>query len=261
MTLECVQGLLSLGAGACGTLRIPNERSTWGGLANVRSMAGRIRSDGAPDMGREDHMSKVDFKRELRHLYAPSAKGFDVVDVPDMNFLMIDGHGDPNTAPEYEDAVSALYAVAYQIKFVSKNEMARDYVVPPLEGLWWAEDMASFAEARDKSVWDWTMMIMTPEWITQQVHAQALDRVKAKKDLPSLVKMRLQAYHEGLAVQIMHVGPYDAEGPTLARMHNEWMPQNGYVENGKHHEIYLGDPRRTAPERLKTVLRQPIRKV
>jgi len=205
-------------------------------------------------------MSKIDFKKELKHLYRPSSKEFVVVDVPPMKFLMIDGHGDPNTAQEYQDAVEALYAVSYKLKFTSKKELGKDYVVPPLEGLWWAEDMEAFTAARDKSAWDWTMMIMQPEWITQGMVEEAVKQVE-KKGLPALSKLRLETYHEGLAVQILHIGSYDDEGPTIAKMHQEFMPENGYEPVGKHHEIYLSDPRKVAPEKLKTVLRQPVRKI
>ena len=204
-------------------------------------------------------MSKIDFKKELKHLYQPSAKQFAVVDVPPMQFLMMDGHGDPNTAQEYTDAVEALYAVAYRLKFVSKKELGKDYVVPPLEGLWWAEDMETFTK-RDKSAWDWTMMIMQPEWNTQEMVEEAVRQVGKKKNLPALSNLRLETYHEGLSVQIMHIGSYDEEGPTIHRMHHQFMPENGYEPAGKHHEIYLSDPRKVAPEKLKTVLRQPIRK-
>ncbi len=176
-----------------------------------------------------------------------------------MRFAMIDGHGDPNTAQAYKDAVEALYAVAYKVKFASKHELDRDYVVPPLEGLWWAEDVGVFTE-RDKSAWDWTMMIMQPDWIIQDMVTEAVRQVADSKDLPALPLLRLETYHEGLSVQILHIGSYDDEGPTIARLHNEFLPQNGYVEAGKHHEIYLSDPRRTAPEKLKTVLRQPVEK-
>ncbi len=205
-------------------------------------------------------MEKVDFKKIHKHLYAPSPKDFVTVDVPAMNFLMIDGHGDPNTAQEYADAVAALYAVAYKIKFAVKKAAQIDYVVPPLEGLWWAEEMDTFTQRRDKSAWDWTMMIMTPEWFTPDLYEKAVAEVAANKDLPALPKLRLERYHEGLSAQIMHIGSYDDEGPVLARLHNEWLPQNGYVENGKHHEIYLSDPRKVAPEKMKTILRQPIRR-
>jgi hypothetical protein len=204
-------------------------------------------------------MSKIDFKKALKHLYRPSPKEFVVVDVPSMSFLMIDGHGDPNTAQEYQDAVEALYAVAYKLKFTSKKELGKDYVVPPLEGLWWAEDMEAFTAARDKSAWDWTMMIMQPEWITQEMVEEAVKQVE-KKGLPALSKLYLETYHEGLAVQILHIGSYDDEAPTIARMH-AFIDENGYEPAGKHHEIYLSDPRKVAPEKLKTVLRQPVRKI
>ena len=203
-------------------------------------------------------MPKTDFKKQLKHLYNPP-KRFTVVDVPPMNFVMIDGHGDPNTAQEYKDAVEALYAVAYKVKFASKRELDQDYVVPPLEGLWWAEDMGAFIE-RDKSTWDWTMMIMQPAWISQEMLTEAIQQVAKSKELPALPRLRFETYNEGLSVQILHVGSYDDEGPTIARLHNEFLPQNGYTEAGKHHEIYLSDPRRTAPEKLKTVLRQPVKK-
>jgi hypothetical protein len=206
-------------------------------------------------------MAKVDFRKELKHLYKPARDRFSVVDVPPMSFLMGDGHGDPNTAPAYKDVVEALYAVAYKVKFASKKGLDRDYVVPPLEGLWWAEDMDLFASRRDKSTWDWTMMVMQPDWVTQAMVDDAVGQVSQSKDLPALDRLRLERYDEGLAVQIMHVGSYDAEGPTIARMHEQFMPAHGYVPAGKHHEIYLSDPRRTAPEKLRTVIRQPIRKV
>jgi hypothetical protein len=207
-------------------------------------------------------MDKIDFKKQLKHLYHPTQKDFLLVEVPEMQYLMMDGHGDPNTAPDYQQALEALYGVAYKIKFISKKQLNRDYVVPPLEGLWWAEDMDSFTITRDKSQWDWTMMIMTPEWITGEVCRQALEEVGQGKEPPSaLDKLRMENYTEGLSVQILHIGSYDDEAPTLARLHNAWMPKNGYTPNGKHHEIYLSDPRRVAPEKLKTVLRQPVRKV
>jgi hypothetical protein len=207
------------------------------------------------------NMSKVDFKREFKHLYGPTAKEFVVVDVPPLNYLMIDGHGDPNAAQEYQEALEALYAVAYKTKFMSKKELGRDYVVPPLEGLWWAEDMETFSTRRDKSSWDWTMMVMVPDWITPEMIERARQQVAVLKDPPALPKLRLEPYHEGLSVQILHVGSYDDEGPTLQRMHDEFIPQNGLEMRGKHHEIYLSDARKVASERLRTVLRQPVTRV
>jgi hypothetical protein len=204
-------------------------------------------------------MEKIDFKKVLKHLYSPSKSRFHIIDVPEMQFLMVDGHGDPNTAQEYQDAVEALYAIAYKMKFLSKVELERDYVVPPLEGLWWAEDMEAFTTKRDKSAWDWTMMIMQPDWITRSAYSQAREAVSKQKDLPALQNLRMENYHEGLCVQILHIGSYEDEAPTLHKMHTEFIPQNGLEMRGKHHEIYLSDPRRVAPEKLKTILRQPVR--
>lgn len=204
-------------------------------------------------------MTKIDFKKELKHLYQPHKKDFQIVEVPDMRFFKVDGHGDPNLAPEYTAAIEALYAMSYKVKFLSKKE-EKDYVVPPLEGLWWAEDLDSFSSARDKSLWDWTMMIMTPVWITAEMVTEARAEVIKKKELPALEKLRWEVYQEGLAVQILHLGSYDDEGPVLARLHEHWMPENGYLFNGLHHEIYLSDPRRVEPSKLKTILRQPIKK-
>ncbi|MBT3322983.1 MAG: hypothetical protein HN392_11940 [Anaerolineae bacterium] len=203
-------------------------------------------------------MSKVDFKKTMKEFYNPPKKFMSVV-VPEMQFIMVDGHGDPNTAQEYKDALEALYAVAYKMKFISKKTLEKDYVVPPLEGLWWAEDMDTFL-TRDKSAWDWTMMIMTPDWITSETFADAVEKVRKKKNPAALGLVRIESYTEGLSVQIMHVGSYDDETPVLAKMHSEFIPSNGFVERGKHHEIYLSDPRRVAPEKLKTVLRQPVEK-
>ena len=205
-------------------------------------------------------MAKFDLKKDLKHLYSPAAR-FSLVDVPPLQFLMADGHGDPNTAAEYAQAVEALYAVSYKSKFVSKAQAGQDYVVMPLEGLWWAADMETFTTARDKSAWDWTMMILQPEWITREMFEEAAGQVAKQKALPALPRLRLETYHEGLSVQIMHVGSYDDEGPVLQRLHREFLPENGLEPAGKHHEIYLGDPRKVAPEKLKTVLRQPVRRV
>ncbi|MGB5057725.1 MAG: GyrI-like domain-containing protein [Candidatus Promineifilaceae bacterium] len=206
-------------------------------------------------------MDKIDFKRDLKHLYQPPAGQFTLIEVPAMQFLMLDGHGDPNSAPAYQEAVEALYAVAYKLKFASKQQVGRDYTVMPLEGLWWAEDMASFTARRDKSQWDWTMMIMQPEWVTGEMFAQATAVVTQQKALPALAKLRLEPYHEGQSVQIMHIGSYEDEAPTLHKLHHEFMPANQLAFNGRHHEIYLSDPRRVAPEKLKTVLRQPVHPV
>lgn len=203
-------------------------------------------------------MAKRDYKKELKHLYGPSKKEFSVVDVPPMNFLMIDGHGDPNDNPDFQEGMEALYGVAYTIKFALKPQ-GIEYVVPPSESLWWMEDMSEFSlETKDR--WQWTLMIMQPDEVTQEIVAAAQGELARKKDPPALSKLRYERYHEGLSVQIMYLGAYADEGPTIARMH-EFIRENGYDFNGKHHEIYLGDPRRTAPEKLKTVIRQPVKQL
>lgn len=204
-------------------------------------------------------MEKTDFKKSMKALYAPSAKRFEIVDVPDMAFVMVDGQGDPNLAADYQTALGWLYAVSYAMKFASKADLQRDYTVPPLEGLWWADDMEAFV-AGNKHNWRWTMMIMVPDWITAGMFCAARDK-SARKLGAAPGSLRLERYHEGLSVQIMHIGSYDAEAPTIRRLHTEYLPENGLVPSGHHHEIYLSDPRRVPPARLKTVLRQPVRKV
>ncbi len=201
-------------------------------------------------------MMKIDLKKELKHLYRPSARKFSMVDVPPMQFLMIDGQGDPNTAPAYVEALETLYAVAYTIKFVSKKQLQRDFTVMPLEGLWWTEEMAEFS-MEDKDAWLWTAMIMQPDWIDAEMVAAAKEGVAAKKELPAISKLRFETYAEGLAAQILYIGPYAEEGPTIARLH-AFIAEKGGQPAGKHHEIYLSDPRRTAPEKLKTIIRQPM---
>ena len=203
---------------------------------------------------------KTDFRRTLP-AYRARHNEIDVLDVPEMTYLMVDGQGDPNTSPQYREAIETLYPAAYALKFFSKKELGKDYVVPPLEGLWWAEDMESFTSRRDKSQWYWTMMIMTPDWITKDILDGLRDRLAEKLKPDQFSKLRLQSLHEGSCVQVLHIGSYDDEGPLLDRMHNRFIPQNGYRMTGKHHEIYLSDPRKVAPEKLKTILRQPVRQI
>jgi len=208
--------------------------------------------------------TKYDVKREHPELYAPSAKEFAIVDVPPMRFLAVDGRGDPNTAASYREALEALFGVAYAVKFASKRALERDFVVAPLEGLWWAEDQGAFV-ARDKGAWNWTMLIAQPDWIDEDAVADAVAAVRAKDAKAgnpanrALDDLRLERLNEGLSAQILHVGSYDDEAPTLARLHDEWMPQHGLTFNGRHHEVYLSDARRTARDKLRTVLRQPVR--
>ncbi|MGR0319727.1 GyrI-like domain-containing protein [Agromyces sp. ZXT2-3] len=207
----------------------------------------------------EEVPAKYDVKRAHREFYAPAARDWVLVDVPPMQYLAVDGRGDPNTAPAYAEAVEALYGVAYTVKFASRRSSGRDFAVAPLEGLWWADDPAAFV-AGDRDAWNWTMLISQPDWIDEAVVAAAVDAVRAKgRGSPSLDALRLTTVTEGPSAQVLHVGSYADEAPTLARLHDEWMPARGLTFNGPHHEVYLGDPRRTAPEKLKTVLRQPVR--
>lgn len=202
-------------------------------------------------------MPKIDLKKEFKHLYNPSAKEVAIIDIPRMNFLMIDGVGDPNKAQEFKDAVEALYSVSYALKFmIKKGKTAIDYSVMPLEGLWWVDDTSKFS-IEDKDAWKWTVMIMQPEFVTKDLFKKALEQVGKKKNLFALSKMRFEDFHEGLSAQIMHIGPYSAEGPTIKKLHN-FIREKGYELRGRHHEIYLSDPRKSAPERMKTIIRQPV---
>lgn len=200
---------------------------------------------------------KVDFKRTL-DAYQAKRDRFRIVDVPYLQYLMIDGHGDPNTSPAFAEAVEALYPVAYKLKFASKRDLGRDYVVMPLEGLWWADDMDSFTAARDKSRWDWTLLIMVPEWIDREMFTAAVEQVGAKNRPARLSEVRLEPLSEGRCVQTLHLGSFDDEAGVLARMHHEFIPDNGLRMTGRHHEIYLSDFRRVAPEKRRTILRQPV---
>lgn len=204
---------------------------------------------------------KLDLKKEEKELYYPSKKEFSLIEVPDMPFLMVDGRGSPNDKP-FSQAVEALFALSYTVKFMSKSDPGIDYVVMPLEGLWWAEDMSVFQPDKlDKSQWLWTAVIRQPDHITAGMVEEAVERTRAKKKaLGWLDQVRFDTFYEGLSAQIMHIGPFSEEGPSIQRLHHEFMPANDLVENGVHHEIYLSDIRRTAPEKLKTVLRQPVRK-
>lgn len=202
-------------------------------------------------------MSKTEFKKQYGQLYFPGHKEFSIIDVPPMNFIMIDGHGNPNNNPQYNDIIQALYSAAFTLKFAMKPK-GHEFTVAPLEGLWWMENMAEFS-VENKDRWDWTMMIMQPEFVTSALVEQVLKEIERKKSIPELSRMRFETYQEGLCVQIMYFGVYADEGPAIARMH-AYIAENGYVTNGKHHEIYIGDPRKSAPEKLRTVIRQPIRK-
>lgn len=203
---------------------------------------------------------KVNFKKELKELYNPKAGAFTLVKVPKLQYLMVDGQGDPNKVTEYQEAVEALFSVSYTLKFHSKNQLGKDYVVPPLEGLWWSDDFNDFRLTR-KNKWSWTMMIMVPDWLGKKEFKEAASTVRSKKPDIQVDRLRLEILNEGLSVQIMHIGSYDDESPTLLKLHDEWLPENGLKERLKHHEIYIGDPRKTRAAKLKTVLRQPVSKL
>ncbi|OZC58504.1 hypothetical protein CH276_23005 [Rhodococcus sp. 06-470-2] len=202
-------------------------------------------------------MTKVDFKKTF-DAYSAHHNIFRTLVVPPLTFLMIDGHGDPNTAPQYTEAIGALYPVAYALKFASKNTLDRDYVVPPLEALWWAENMASFTTARNKAEWNWTAMIMVPDWIDRRMFDVAKASAEEKSTSDASSRIRLETLDEGLCVQTLHVGSYDDETPVLDELHHRYIPSSGMTMTGKHHEIYLSDPRRVEPTKLRTILRQPV---
>lgn len=202
-------------------------------------------------------MEKVDLKKTLDSYTSQNHK-FRILTMPKRQYLMIDGHGDPNSSKEFADAIRALYPVAYKLKFASKQVLGRDYVVMPLEGLWWADDMTKFTTARDKSEWDFTLMLMQPDWITKDMFDAAVEKV-AEKDPPyNLAQVRFETLDEGMCVQTLHIGSFDDEAAILDQMHNEFIPEQGLAMSGKHHEIYLSDFRKVAPEKLRTILRQPV---
>ncbi|WP_231443486.1 GyrI-like domain-containing protein [Brevibacterium zhoupengii] len=202
-------------------------------------------------------MNKIDYKKTLRS-YRAKHGVFDTLAIPPLQYLMVDGHGDPNSSPDFTSAIETLYPLAYALKFFSKNELGRDYVVPPLEGLWWAEDMSTFTSARDKSQWDFTLMLLVPDWLDQS-HLDHVSTLSAqRKTLPRLGDLRMTTLHEGTIVQTLHIGPFDTEGPVLEHMHTDVIPTSGFEMTGRHHEIYLSDLRRTAPDKLRTILRQPV---
>jgi hypothetical protein len=201
-------------------------------------------------------MASIDLKKtSYRDCYTATSTPTLVV-VPPRKYVMIDGAGDPNTVAEYREAVEALYPIAYGLRAAVKGATGDAYVVMPLEGLWWANDMASFSTG-DKTDWLWTAMICLPEAVTEGMVADVIPTVTAKKHLTAGNKARVETFTEGDAAQILHLGPYAAEAPTIARLHR-FIDDNGYRLAGKHHEIYLSDPRKTDPAKLRTLIRQPV---
>jgi hypothetical protein len=205
----------------------------------------------------ETDVDKIDFKKTFSTLYSARAGDFATIDVPAMQFVKIDGMGDPNSDPAYKRAIEWLYSLSYAMKFAAKAALQKDYVVPPLEGLWWADDPDDFV-ARRKHLWRWTMMIMVPWFVDRSIYEAALAKTRDKLGEPP-PSLRLEPLDEGRCLQTLHVGSYDDEGPTLARLHTVIMPKEGLTFAGPHHEIYLSDARRTPPEKLRTILRQPVK--
>ena len=201
-------------------------------------------------------MDRLDLKKQMKHLYQPSAKEVVQVEVPPMNYLMIDGEGDPNTSQAFSAAVEALFSVSYTLKFmIKKGPLAIDYGVLPLEGLWWTDDMSKFS-IEDKSAWKWTLMIMQPSFVTTDMVDKAVMDVGKKRKSTAISELRFEALSEGKCAQILHVGPFSEEGPTIERLH-QYIAARG-KRTGKHHEIYLSDIRKCAPAKWKTVIRQPM---
>lgn len=209
-------------------------------------------------------MDKLDLRKEFKHLYAPSAKQAELVKVRKLNFVMMDGKIEPGASPdtsqELQEAMQALYGVSYTLKFMSKQRKTNpmDYTVMALEGLWWVESGEFSFDKKDN--WCWTLMMMQPKHVTAKMVQEALQKLKEKKDSPALAKLEFKSFQEGLCVQIMHVGPYSEEPRSLERM-QALADERGYVYRGKHHEIYMGDPRRAKPDKLKTILRHPVERV
>jgi hypothetical protein len=206
-------------------------------------------------------MKTLDLIKEYHQFYTQLKNTVSLIQVPNMNFLMIDGKGSPNNNPDYSDALSALYGVAYTLKFaVKKGPLQTDYKVMPLEGLWWAEDMSEFT-LEDRGNWLWRMMIMVPDLVPPELVSQSIEDVRNKKNPPRLNEVRFESFEEGLSAQIFHIGPYgEAERPSVEKLH-AYLKENGYARRGKHHEIYYNSPLRTEPSKLKTIIRQPAEKL
>ena len=203
------------------------------------------------------HMEKNDLKKTFKDLYVVPRNKMVIVDVPQMTYVAIDGTGDPNTAASFQEAVQALFSIAYTIKFmVKKGPLQVNYGVMPLEGQWWTDDMNNFAMER-KEDWQWSLMIMQPQLVTREIYEEAMTIVRKRSDLPALHKLRLETMTDGLCAQILHTGPYSEEPATIMKLH-QFIADQGYRLTGRHREIYLSDMRRTAPEHLKTIIRQPI---
>jgi hypothetical protein len=201
-------------------------------------------------------VEKRDLVKEHQELYSPPKDRFVILEVPELSFLMVDGTGSPEASSAFQEAIGALYSVAYTLKFTLKKERELDWKVMPLEGLFWTDDKGHMA-LDGKGEWNWTLLLLQPDFVTTDDVARAAEAAGKKKALPGLRRLRFEAFHEGLCVETLYLGAYADERPTIERMH-AFIAGQGYALRGKHHEIYLGDPRRTKPERLRTVIRQPV---
>jgi hypothetical protein len=201
-------------------------------------------------------LTKIDLKKDLKQFYTASQDHIALVEVPPLHFLMAEGQGDPNTSPAFQQAAETLFRLSYTLKFMLKKEQGLDWTVMPLEALWWADDMAAFTEDR-RDEWKWALMILQPDFVTKETVALALELAQNKKNAPPLYAISFGRHTDGASAQVLHVGPYTAAAATIERL-NRFIREKGYHFGGKHHEIYLNDPRRTPPGKLKTILRQPI---
>jgi hypothetical protein len=203
----------------------------------------------------EDRMKTIDLKKQLKPLYAASAKTPAIVNVPALGCLMVDGTGEPG-GTAFREATGTLYSVAYTLKFSFRKERSIDYPVMALEGLWHADSMDHFL-VQKRGSWKWTLFIVLPDVVTKKDVAKAVADVKNKAKFSRFPEVRFEKFKEGTSAQVMHVGPYSTERPTIDRLH-AFAEAQGYRLRGAHHEIYLGDPRRSKPEKLKTILRHPV---
>jgi hypothetical protein len=204
-------------------------------------------------------MKKLDLKKDLKHLYNPSPRKPVIVEVPDMQFIMIDGEGDPNNSEVFQKSLEVLYGLSYTIKFGSKKDLEIDYPVMALEGIWWGtpRGLTRFS-SEDKADWKWTLMMMQPDHIKEEFFLEKKEVLRNRKNPEFLDDVRFERFHEGPVVQQMHIGPYSEEWKTVEPMH-KWAEDQGYQLVGRHHELYIGDPRKASPEKLKTVLRHPVK--
>lgn len=203
----------------------------------------------------------LDFKKEYKSLFSPSAKEPEMVNVPAFKYIMVDGEGYPGTQESFGEKIAVLYGLAYTIRFALKKAVDDPLIfkVPPFSGLYCADDPEAFLDENRKHEWKWTLAMMLPDRVTDEVLEEARAELIKKKNPPYANDVYFKIYEEGLCAQIMHIGPYSEEEPTIKKLHDFFM-EKGYTFNGRHNEIYIGDPRKSKPEKLKTIIRQPVKK-